>query len=403
MTTNQEERDDLFAARVSLGLRELDGVERAPDVAETVARRLADHEASPRANRWRVSRLAIAAALLGIAVTATLLVEAARGDGPGSAPAVAQDPQGSWRLEYELPVDELQRSVEAKQGKSKEQLLQDCVACVSKRLGTSAVVRRHGASGFTVELDYASRKKVAEVRGLVEASGRVEMRMLADADYQENGVRFDIDKERKQLQAWLDAGGRARLLRDGAAIRDYQAISRQLQWFVRRLHPDPRRPNRWQSRFGPEGNRAVFVNDESDWSGGVIPAHMQAKPLAEQQLLKLVPVNMHEEHFTGRDLDPTGSKVVETQNLFGFHYRLRKPRAAAYAQWTAKHIQKTSAIIWDGEVIQTPTFVSRIPGQGMIDGMTREQAERMLAALTGQLPVMPRLLRQAAGPAASGR
>ena len=162
MTTDQRENDDLFTARVSLGLRELDGVERAPDVAASVVRRLA--APAPQENRSRTSWLTVAAALLGIAVTATLLMDPDWGNSDDPANSPAQDPKGPWRLVYELPVDEMERSLggneisgyvqfgDSQVSRAVLGFVEQCVAGVANRVGSLGVVSRSGSLGTLVRI-----------------------------------------------------------------------------------------------------------------------------------------------------------------------------------------------------------------------------------------------------------
>lgn len=89
MNAQHESEDRLFDDRIALGLRELDGREQIPDVSDDVVRRLAE-PAPPIARR--PNRLAVAAALLGVAVTAGVWL-AYRDRTPAPVPAsVPGDP-----------------------------------------------------------------------------------------------------------------------------------------------------------------------------------------------------------------------------------------------------------------------------------------------------------------------
>ena len=409
MTTDQRENDDLFTARVSLGLRELDGVERAPDVAASVVRRLA--APAPQENRSRTSWLTVAAALLGIAVTATLLMDPDWGNSDDPANSPAQDPKGPWRLVYELPVDEMERSLggneisgyvqfgDSQVSRAVLGFVEQCVAGVANRVGSLGVVSRSGLTGFTIDIEDASAESVGKIRAMVEMLGRLEMRMIASGDYGEDGVQFDLARETKQMQEWLDAGGRERLLADSAAIDGYRAISKHLKWFVHRVRPWGDRPGSWRFRLSDSPAVAgVVVNSAADWNAGVIPAHIKARPVAERFLLEVVPVNMHQEHFSGSDIDHAATTVVEeSDGGFGLVYTLRGPRAGEYADWSEEHIGECCAIIWDGELLGAPMFTSRIPGLGRISfGVDRDKAELVKSAMADQLPALPRLVKSEA-------
>ena len=386
-----------FTARVQLGLRELDGIEQAPDVSEIVAQRLEDPV--PGAQRPRLGWPGIVAAVLAAAVTAALLVQHYLDRGGNDSPPFveAQDPVGPWRLVYELPVDELQRSLQGDKSGDLEQLLAQCVSGVQTRLGALGTVTRGDATTFTVDLESASRDGIGDVRSIIESAGRLEMRMLADEDYAVSGVRFDMGAEREQLLAWLDAGGRERLLANPATIGEYRARSEHLRWFHRFVWPDGRRAGRWGVPYSQIPRLGVVaVHAEADWNQGVIPAHVQARPTAERFLLELFPINMHETHFEGGDLDPAATRMGEDrQNGTGpwVSYRLRPNRSGEYADFSERGIGRCCAMLWNDEVLSAPRFESRIPGVGRVNASTRRQAETIAAALRAPLPVAPRLLR----------
>lgn len=308
-----------------------------------------------------------------------------------------QDPKGRWQLVYELPIDELQRSLRGNADESLEQVLERCVAIVAHRVASQGVVSRNGTTGFTIDIEDASGETVSKIRTIVEALGRLEMRMLAHRDYSKDGVQFDLDRETTRMHEWLDAGGRERLLADPSAIDDYRAISKHLKWSVHRMRPDANRPGKWQHRNSDHLPESVFVSPNADWNRGVVPAHMKARPLAEQFVIEVLPVNMHETHFTGADLDPDSMEAVQTISGFGVRYRTHGARAKEYADWTEEHIGRCCAYLWEGELLSAPRFISRIPGIGEIStNGGHDQAEIMMAVMAGQLPAFPRLVKSEA-------
>ena len=308
-----------------------------------------------------------------------------------------QDPKGRWQLVYELPMDELQHSLRVNADESLEQSLERSVAIVAYRVASQGVVSRHGTTGFTIDIEDASGESVSKIRTIVEVLGRLEMRMVAYGDYSKDGVQFELDRETDQMHEWLDAGGRERLLADRSAIDDYRPISKHLKWIVHRIGPDANRPGKWQDRKSDHLPESVFVSPNADWSLGVIPAHMEARPLDEQFVIEVLPINLHEMHFTSADLERDSLRVVETISGFGVRYRTHGSRLLAYADWTEEHIGECCAFLWEGELLSTPVFLSRIPGIGILntDG-DREQAEITKSMLAGQLPAMPRLIKSEA-------
>ena len=197
MSDSTTTRDDVFAARVGLGLRELDGTERAPDVAHLVADEL-DRDTtpatpgSPRGSR----RLVLAAALLGLAVTATLLVERQLG-GPTTDPA-AQDPQGAWRLVYELPLLAILQDMPA--GSDPDTEVASYLDTVRKRVGDDSAVTRLDERTFAVDFTATGDESVARMRALLERGDHLAMRIVASPGYWAEGVRFDLAAETKRLR-----------------------------------------------------------------------------------------------------------------------------------------------------------------------------------------------------------
>jgi len=404
-TANGEDRPDVFAARVGLGLRELDGLEQPPDVSAVVARRLAEPAATPRHTGARLFAAAIA--LVAALVTVILFAWPHLGRGGADASVTAQEPAtpaGPWRLVYELPADELQRQVREQRFASLWQALAQCVSNLAARLDDAAhgqgkhiTVTPGGDLTVTIDLADASPELVARVRAGVETAGQLELRMLADADYRAPGVEpFDLPAEQAKLQAWLDAGGRARLQEAAAALADFHPLHPHLRWHVHRITPDPGHPGHWGVRYADLPVGAVAAHPSGQWNGGTIPAELRARPAAEQFLLELVPVNLHERHFTQAGLDPAAiTKIGDRQDGLGpdVECALSAGRAAEFADFSEKHIGGFCALIWNGQMLSAPRFESRIPGRVRIGPCTSDQAEPIATALRSPLPVTPRLLR----------
>ena len=408
MKTN-EARDEVFPARVGLGLRELDGLERAPEASLEVLRRLAQlRSAPPRpALRWP----ALVAALLALAVTGTLLVlqRSARGPDGSAVTVVAQDPVAPaprpsaqttpWRLIYQLP---------APRGADDPQSVRDkTLRILQQRLGTTAVVTPGDGATLTVTLADGNAAQIAAARALVEDLALLEMRPVADAEYIGDGgapdggkVRFDLTKERQQLQAWLDGGGRNRLRQDPRAITGYRAASEHLRWCVRFVRPSLAQDGTWNWRYAdvqPLAASIVAAYPAADWNEGTIPAAMRALPAEQQFLIELMAINQHEIHFTGDDVDP--ASVVQSTTPEGgsaVDYRLRGAKAAAYADFSEKLVGRCCAILWNDEVLLAPRFESRIPGAGRIHGLTAAQAATIARILATPLTERMQLQRSEA-------
>ena len=406
-THTQRDGEAVFAARIGLALRELDGLEAKTDVAAEVVRRLQDAkpatERSPR--RW----LALAAALLAIGVTAALLVRKNVERGPEEpAPVVAPqepaNPVGPWRLVYELPLDALQRSLRDNPREDLEQLLARSASSLQQRVaavpGTGVQVTRGEATTFTVVFAEAAAGDVARVRALLENPGRLEMRMIADGDYSKDGVHFDLALEKQRVQRWLDDGGRDRVQRDPRRIDEYRGADKNVRWFVHRVWPSTERAGHWSVRYAdiaPLAASTVAAYTDGEWNDGAIPADVQARPVEQRFLVEFVLVNLHEQHFGETDLEAASVGVTTDLGTAAVDYRLRDDKVAEYADFSEQYIGKCCAVIWNDEVRVAPRFESRIPGRGRISGLSPAEAGGIAAILGAPLPATPRLLRSEPG------
>lgn len=412
MASHRNDEDGVFAARVGLGLRELDGTERAPDVSREVVQRL--ERGDPARAEPAVPRLALLAALCAAAATVALLVwyrgTRASDEGVGGVPAPAsanQDPKGQervgpWRLEYGLHPDDVARWSAEHRKQDVDALVVGTVGEVQRRLGARAVVTRGKATTLRVTFPDATAADLAAARELLENPGRFEMRAVAEGDYTAGDVRFDLAGERKRLQAWLDEGGRAKLQRDVRAIADYRPASEHLRWLVHVVRPDARDAVLWSLRLaGIEGCSAatVVAHDEADWNGGLVSAAMKERPPEERFLVELIAVNLHERHFHAGDLDPASIAVSTTPDSGpSVDYGLRNEKATGFAEFTEKYVGKAMAVIWNDEVVLAPRLLSRIAGRGRIAGLSAAQAETIGRILSTPIGVRLQFLRSERDP-----
>jgi len=339
-------------------------------------------------------------------LTAVLFMAALASQSPTPPPPTPAAAPTAVRLVYEMPVDALQRALRDQANGDLEQVLAGTVVDVQTRLGAEAKVARQAATGFTVDLANADAAEVERVRRCVETAGKLEMRVLANGDYSAGDVKFDLATESERLQAWLDAGGRDKLRTDPGALVAFHddakagpLAGKSLRWFVHRIEADAKNAGRWQpSCRSYLRDACVAAYADKDWNDGTIPKHVQALPAEQRFLVELIAVNMHEEHFDSRDLDPQGTRRVRGGDGEPcLQYRLRGDRGAAYADWSEKNIGKVTAILWNDQVLSTPRFVSRISsGIGQIAGsFADEDLETMQRALQAPpLTLEPRFVRQ---------
>lgn len=347
--------NDAFTARVGLGLRELDGVERAPDVAMDVQRRLAEGTARPIAEGSSRRAFTVLAALLAVAVTASLVY--LKGTEGGDRVA-AQDPDGR-RLVYRVTEEQTEAERTT------------MLRTLQERLGVLGSVAAAG-DGARVHVTLHDARDAAHARGVVEGHDLFAMRMLARADYHVGDVTFDLEAEREQLQAWLNEGGRDALAQSVGAIHRYRAKSPFLRWYPRRIQRDSQDPSRWSYRLADAAaqDQVVAAYDASWWNGGVVPEAVNALPESSQFLIELVAINLHEDGFGAETVDPTSvHRGVATDGSPVVGFALLGAHKERFGDMTGRNVGHMMGIVWQGEVVQTPKLMSRIPGRASIRGL----------------------------------
>ncbi len=400
MANEERQRDEVFVARVAQGLRELDGVERAPDVSDEVLRRLTLSE--PRAARAPWRWLTAVAALLAIAVTTAVLVQHNNRGGTRDETVEAQGqdpigPNGAVRLVYEFPADELQRAVAGKVGRDAESLIAEAVACMQRRVGDLAKVTRGEGTTVTVTVDAKRPKEdLRKVESLIAAEVDLQMRIVADDDYRNGDVRFRLGAEKKKLEAWLEQpGNKERLCKNPLYIRRFNEDATngpepfgKLAWYPHLVVPAAD-GKRWDASYADNpmlARATVRVYDDAEYSGGVSEA-MMARPENKRYLIELLALNMDERHFTGADLDPVGISVGPGV----VKYRIVDALASDYGDWSEKYIGRCCAIVLNGVVKSAPRFESRIPGRGVVHGLSGAEAASLAKLLSLPLVVQPEL------------
>src|SRR5262249_29679162 len=134
------------------------------------------------------------------------------------------DLKGGNQLIYEVPEEVLQKL--ADQGIKAHDVMQHTVLVVGQRIDPTgvngALVSERGHNGILIELPWADQDTLEQIKERVSSLGKLEMRVVADELYQgkneDQGVQFDLQKEKLQLQKWLDAGGRDAVRKDWKGI-----------------------------------------------------------------------------------------------------------------------------------------------------------------------------------------
>ena len=338
---------------------------------------------------------------VGSLLVLLILAAATHAQAPEPAP-----PRDGRRLVYELPVDTLQRTLQNEPKRDLEQLLDRMVRTVAARVGDEVSVRRTAASGFTVDVPQKLAPQVAALRRCIEAVGKLEMRIIADGDFVDGPVKFDLQREKARLEQWLKVPENKKLLlEDPSNIRRFNEDPKHgpmqfgnLAWYPRHLRPDPSHKEKWDcswTTYPALQQATVKVYDDAEWNNGTVPGAVKKKPEKEQFLVELVALNLRERGFTGEDLDPARiSSGPDQSGGPAVRYELNGALKAEYAAWSEKHIGKASAIVLNGVVRSAPTFLSRIAGAGQISGtFTQQEADDLVIVLkSGSLPVAPKFV-----------
>ncbi|MCB9887842.1 MAG: protein translocase subunit SecD [Planctomycetes bacterium] len=322
-------------------------------------------------------------------------------------PALGSDLKGGTQLRYEVPREVLDQLV-TKEGATIDQVMEQTLAVITERIdpdGTLApLVTRSGETGILIELPYFQDKQdLTRVEQRIANLGKLEMRVVADEHYAKGDVKFNIDGEKKKLEAWLKQPGNKELLyEDLRNIRRFNddAVGGpkpfgKLAWYPHLILPASG-GDRWELSFTNIPLLApatVKAFDDAEYTGGVSAA-MKAKPENKRFLIELLALNMDERHFAGEDLDPAGvSAGVGPGGGLAVNYRIVDALASDYGEWSEKYIGKCSAIVLNGVVKSAPRFESRIPGRGQIHGdFTKAEVEELVKVLrTGSLRVEPEL------------
>lgn len=324
-------------------------------------------------------------------------------------PALGSDLKGGTQLRYEVPREILDQLVK-KENAPIEQVMTQTIAIITERIdpdGTiGPLVTRSGETGILIELPYfEARQDLMRVEERIANLGKLEMRMVADGDYASGDVKFNIAEEKKRIEAWLkQPGNKEALYEDLRNLRHFNddpvsgpLAFGKLAWYPRLLQAKGGTEKTWDLSYTQAGQLAgstVKAFEDAEWNNGLVPAAVLQKPASQQRLIELVALNLHEEHYTGDDLDPAGVSAGPGPNGgLAVNYRIIDAKSGDYGEWSAKYIGKCSAIVLNGVLKSAPRFDSRIPGRGQIHGdFTKAEVEELVKVLrTGSLRVEPEL------------
>jgi protein-export membrane protein SecD/preprotein translocase SecF subunit len=328
-------------------------------------------------------------------------------------PVLGHDLKGGTQLRYEVPEDAL-KAMQSKEGRSIDEMMDQSIMVIRDRIDPSGtldpLITRSGTTGILIELPwFENRQELLAVLQRIANLGKLEMRMVADDDYRgEPNVQFSLAGESAKLKAWLaQPDNKALIAKDPLNIRRFNEDPNgpiafgHLAWYPRYIRPTVKKggdQTLWEqsyATFPKLGQSVVKAYEDADYNNQVIPPALLAKPEAERRLVEFIALNLHERHFTGEDLEPSGvSAGPSPEGGLGVHYQIHGGKSGDYAEWSEKYIGKSSAIVLNGVIKSAPTFISKIPGNGIITGdFTQAEVEELVKVLkTGSLRVEPALV-----------
>jgi len=327
---------------------------------------------------------------------------------------LGHDLKGGTQIRYEVPPEVIAKLREKEMNISVDKIMDDTIGVIRERIdptgATDPTITRSGDYGILIELPwYKDRTELKRLLERVGNLGKLEFRIVADKDFIEGPVQFDMQREKSKLEAWLKQDGiKKLLLEDPRNIRRFNEDQAQgplqfgnLAWYARKLGPDPKHNENWDhswTTFPALSQATVKLYEDAEWNNGVIPEAYMKKAPADRYLLEFVALNMKEKCFTGENLDPAGTSAGPSPDGgLAVHYSLQAGLEGEYGAWSEKYIGKASAIVLNDFVRSAPTFVSKIPGgHGQITGgFTKEEVEDLVKVLrTGSLRVEPEKVSQ---------
>ncbi len=327
-------------------------------------------------------------------------------------PVLGHDLKGGTQLRYEVPEDALEQ-MRTKENISVDEMMDQSIQVIRDRIDPAGtldpLITRSGTTGILIELPYfENRQELEAVLQRIANLGKLEMRIVADDEFMEEGVKFTMQAEVARLKAWLaKPENKEAIAADPLQIRRYNENKDQgplafghLAWYPRYIRPSARAQGapQWDGSFSTyEKVRQAVVKayEDADYNNGVIPQAWLDKPDRERQLVEFVALNLKERHFEGKDLDPAAVGPGNSPDGgIGVNYSMLPGVSGDYAQWSDDYTGKASAIVLNGVVKSAPTFIGKINGPGIITGdFTQAEVEELVKVLkTGSLRVEPMLV-----------
>ncbi len=319
------------------------------------------------------------------------------------------DLRGGTQVRYEIPRDVLDR-VTSKEGITIDAVMEQTIGIIAERIDPTGAldlrIERSGDTGILIELPYFDEAtELNRVLDRISNLGKLEMRIVAETGYAKDAVSFaNLQGEKQRLNTWLGVPeNRERVTKNALTIRLFNEDPTagpiqfgNLAWYPHYVRPKAG-SNQWDYSFTHSTllePATVPLFSPSEWNNGLVPESVAKLPERERFLVEFVALNMHERHFTGKDLNPAGVSAGNSRDGgLAVNYAVVDALTNEYADWSEKYIGKCSAIVLNGVVKSAPRFEGKIPGSGQIHGdFTKVEVDELVKVLrSGSLRVEPEL------------
>ncbi|MCB9890780.1 MAG: protein translocase subunit SecD [Planctomycetes bacterium] len=319
------------------------------------------------------------------------------------------DLQGGTRLVYSVDIEQAKADGSVDPDKKDSEILEEMALVIHQRIDPQGIKDPSitlSGNRILIELPGGNDSDTIDIQRRIENLGSLEMRMVAYEEYEGRDLdneppipaedKFDLTEEKRRLDEWLKLPEtQAAIERDPVqAVRKFNLDratdkgpkSKFLEW--RPMYR--RKATAEQAQYLTERANGAYVVNEGDW---LYDGSQNAHPTGGKPTdPRFVPINMHEVHFTGDDLD--AKALAEGSTEMGepaIDYTIKPGKQLQYADQSEKWTGKCHAIMLNGYVRIDPAFRQRIPGRGQIaGGFTRTEVGQLVLVLkTGSLSIVP--------------
>ena len=183
-----------------------------------------------------------------------------------------------------MPPDVIEQLRKKEPNVPVDKIMEDTIAVIRERIDPNgALDPMITRSGDTRHPDRAALvQRPTELKRTLERVGnlgKLEFRIVADNDFIDGTVRFNMQMEKAQLERWLKHESNKKLiLEDPKNIRRFNEDQIQgpiqagnLAWYARKLGEDLKNPGHWDSswtNFPALSQATVKVYDDAEWNNG---------------------------------------------------------------------------------------------------------------------------------------